>query len=305
MKKISLILISIFCSLTIVNADVTTIPRTEDDLGVNKDITITESRKKIILNTPRVDAAEKIYDFANILDENTKQQLYEKAKDYVSHTSMDIVILTLDFTYSDSQIENYAVNFYDYNDFGLDFDNYSGILIVRNANNYNRFFNIYTFGDAQLYYPYERCEEILDNIYEDIRSDRYLEGFSLFINDAKDFYDDGIPSDYDDYYIDDTGHVQRSYSIPWIGVTISAGIVTTIVVIILVKKNKMVKKATEAENYLNRNSINYKKSNDIFLHSRTSSYTVSSSSGGGGGSFGGSRTGSSGRGYGGGGGRHG
>ena len=164
------------------------------------------------------------------------------------------------------------------------------------------YFNIYTFGDAQLYYTCERCEEILDNIYEDIRSDQYLEGFGTFIEDAKDFYTGGIPSDYDDYYIDDNGYMRKNYSVPFVGVTIVSGVITVIVIVILVKKNKMVKKATEAENYLDRNSINYKKSNDIFLHSHTSSYVVSSSSGG---SSGGSRTGSSGRGYGGGGGRHG
>lgn len=303
MKKFTLTLVTILFGLTIVKAEVATIPRSEDDLGVNKNITITDSRKKTILNTPRVNAEEKIYDFANIMDETTEQKLYEKVNSYVALTSMDMVILTTDLTYSDYQIEQYAVNFYDYNDFGLTFDNYSGILIVRNSNNYNRYFNIYTFGDAQLYYSYERCEEILDSIYEDIRSDRYLEGFNIFINDAKEFYNEGIPSDYDDYYIDDTGHLKKSYSIPFSGVTIAAVVSTAIVVTILVKKNKMVKKATDAENYLNHNSINYKKSNDIFLHSHTSSYIVSSSSGGG--SSGGSRTGSSGRGYGGGGGRHG
>lgn len=301
MKKIILILTILF-NLTTINAEVTTIPRTEDDLGVNKEITITESNKDNILRTPRVDASKKIYDFANIIDENIEQELFDNIKEYIDLSSMDMVILTTDLTYSDYQIEEYAVDFYDYNDFGLNFKNYSGILIVRNANEYNRYFNIYTFGDAQLYYPYERCEEILDNIYEDIRSDQYLEGFGTFIEDAKDFYNEGIPSDYDDYYIDDNGYMRKNYSVPFVGVTIVSGVITVIVIVILVKKNKMVKKATEAENYLDRNSINYKKSNDIFLHSHTSSYVVSSSSGG---SSGGSRTGSSGRGYGGGGGRHG
>lgn len=301
MKKIILILTILF-NLTTINAEVTTIPRTEDDLGVNKEITITDSNKDNILRTPRVDASKKIYDFANIIDENIEQELFDNIKEYIDLSSMDMVILTTDLTYSDYQIEEYAVDFYDYNDFGLNFKNYSGILIVRNANEYNRYFNIYTFGDAQLYYPYERCEEILDNIYEDIRSDQYLEGFGTFIEDAKGFYTEGIPSDYDDYYIDDNGYMRKNYSVPFVGVTIVSGVITVIVIVILVKKNKMVKKATEAENYLDRNSINYKKSNDIFLHSHTSSYVVSSSSGG---SSGGSRTGSSGRGYGGGGGRHG
>lgn len=304
MKKITLIMLAILFNLTTINAEVTTIPRSEDDLGVNKDINITESNKDNILRTPCVDASEKIYDFANIIDESIEQELFNKIEEYIDLSSIDMVILTTDLTYSDYQIEEYAVDFYDYNDFGINFENYSGILIVRNANEYNRYFNIYTFGDAQLYYPYERCEEILDDIYEDIRSDRYLEGFETFIKDAKDFYNEGIPSDYDDYYVDDNGYIKKAYTVPFVGVTIFSGVITVIVIVILIKKNKMVKKATEAENYLDRNSINYKKSNDIFLHSHTSSYVVSSSSGGSGGS-GGSISGSSGRGYSGGGGRHG
>lgn len=298
MRKLNLIILAFFFSLNFVKAEVTTIPRTDDDLGVNKDIVITESNKDNVLRTPRVDVSEKIYDFADILNEDIEQKLYNSVVEYVQYTNMDMVIITTDLTYSDSEIEDYAADFYDYNDFGIDFKNYSGILIIRNANGYNRYFNIYTFGDAQLYYPYERCEEILDNIYDDISSDRYLEGFGKFINDAKAFYDEGIPSEYDDYYIDDQGYLKKNYSIPFAGISIFSGIVTTIIIVILIKKNKMVKKATKAEKYLDYNSINYKVSNDIFLHSYTSSYTVSSSSGGGSG-------GSSGRGHGGGGGRHG
>lgn len=59
---------------------------------------------------------------------------------------MDMVILTIDLPYDDEQIEDYAADFYDYNDFGIDFDLYSGIIIVRNINSFNRYFNIYTFG---------------------------------------------------------------------------------------------------------------------------------------------------------------
>ena len=40
MKKITLIMLAILFNLTTINAEVTTIPRSEDDLGVNKDINI-------------------------------------------------------------------------------------------------------------------------------------------------------------------------------------------------------------------------------------------------------------------------
>ena len=69
--------------------------------------------------------------------------------------------------------------------------------------------------------------------------------------------------------------------------------------LILVNKNKMIKRATKAAEYMDKKSVNYSVKNDRFITSRTTSYTVSSSSGGG------SRGGSSGRGFSSGGGRHG
>ena len=49
MRKLNLIILAFFFSLNFVKAEVTTIPRTEDDLGVNKDIVITESNKDNVL----------------------------------------------------------------------------------------------------------------------------------------------------------------------------------------------------------------------------------------------------------------
>ena len=73
--------------------------------------------------------------------------------------------------------------------------------------------------------------------------------------------------------------------------------------LILIKKNKMVKKQYQAEQYLSKESINITNRKDIFIRSHTTSYTESSSSGSGGGSS--SHSGSSGGGHSSGGGRHG
>ena len=70
--------------------------------------------------------------------------------------------------------------------------------------------------------------------------------------------------------------------------------------LIMIRKNKMVRKATTASAYLDKNSINYREHLDQFTHSHTTHYTISSSSGGGG-----SHGGSSGGGHSSGGGRHG
>jgi uncharacterized protein len=306
MKKIWLILISLFLGLSIVAASTNTTPRTDDDLGVNKKWNINANNIENVKRTPRVDASEKVYDFAEIMTEAEEAELYNKIKNYIDETHMDMVILTIDKEFSDTEIDDYAVDFYDYNDFGLDYEKYDGIIIVRNINSYNRYFNIHSFGNAQLYYDYWTLEAILDEIYEDIRNDRYLDGFSKFIASARSYYNEG-PSK--DYYVDDDGYLQKNppvYVLPLVPALGISGFVTLIVMIVLIKKNKMIKKETSAGVYMDRSTVCYNKKVDQFLHSHTSSYTVSSSSGGGGGhSGGGSHSGSSGGGHSSGGGRHG
>lgn len=300
MKKIFIILSAFFLGLTFVNAQVNYQERTLDNLGVNKNITITDANRNNILRTPLVDASEKIYDFADVLDDTTKQTLLNKMNAFIEKSNMDIVIVLIDKELSDDEIEDYAADFYDYNDFGLNYSYYSGILLIRNVNSYNRFFNIYTFGEAQLYYTYDRCESILDDIYDDIKADRYLEGLTTYISEAEYYFEQGKVSD--DQYIDDNGFVKTKYKVPYLLSAIISGTITTITMCILVGKNKMVKKELKANTYLDRNSIKYNKQNNIFLHSHTSSYTINTDSGG---SGGGSHSGSSGMGHSGGGGRHG
>ena len=111
-----------------------------------------------------------------------------------------------------------------------------------------------------------------------------------------------------DYYVDEKGYLQKypgTYHIPWSLSSIISIVITAIIMLVLIRKNKMVMKATQAGEYLNKKSINISNRKDVFLHSHTSSYTVSSDSGGGGGGGHSSHSGSSGGGHSSGGGRHG
>ena len=300
MKKFYLVLITFLIGINSVFAAPKTMPRTDDDLGVNKNFNITEENIGNVKRTPRVDASEKIYDFAEILIDSEEKKLYQKISNYIEKTNMDMVILTTDLEYLDDELEDYAADFYDYNDFGIDFDKYSGLLLIINMNSYNRFFNVYTFGMAQAYYDYNTCEAILDYMFDDIKAGYYFDGFSQFISSAEDYFKRG-PNE--NIYIDDDGYAyyKRTYNIPWGIAIIISGIATIITMIVLIKKNRMIKKETLAGIYIDKNSIKYNNMVDQFLHSHTSSYTVSSNSSSGGSI---SHSGSSGGGHGGGGGRH-
>lgn len=287
------------------NNEVKTLERLEsNNYGVNKKFEVNSSNKNIILNTPYVDASLKVYDFASILTEDEEKEIYNYSMEFKKKTGMELIYLTIDMEYTnDSKNEDFAANFYDYNDFGIDLEHYDGILLLRNNYALDKYYDMYTFGSAQLYFNQSRYDDILDSIYYDLTNDNYLEGFRYFKDKCLNYYNVGKPSKYKNSYIDEMGMIRNRFSVPYLLASIISFIVTLFVVIINVRKNKMIKKATEATVYVDKKSINYTEKVDQFINSRTTSYTVSSSSSSGGGSS--SHIGSSGGGHSSGGGRHG
>ena len=308
LKYIFLIVLTYF-SIINVYASTTTYNRNElENYGIKKNIDV-NAKMSYIMKTKAVNADEKIYDFANLLTDEEEQQLKLKIDKFIEDNNMDMVIVTDSFSYvRDEENESYADDFYDYNDFGLKHEHNSGVLLLRNANPSNPYYHMSTTGDAQLYLNDARINRILDDIYYDIRSGKYLDGFTKFIDQTDYYVKQGKPNTANNYYIDDDGNMHRAkgkFHPPIVSATLAGFVVALIVILIMVSKNKMVKKATKAEEYLNKESANITRREDKFIRSHTSSYTVSSSSGGhshgGGHSF---HSGSSGFSHGGGG-RHG
>ena len=275
MKKLSKVLIVIlllFVSVS-VSASVTVKDRNDfENYGVNKKWKINESNKSNVLSTPLVNVDDKIYDFADAISDYDEINLKNIINNFVSKTNMDMVIVTINEPYySDAEMEEFAADFYDYNDFGLNFEKYSGVLLLRNASLNNRYYNIYTFGEAQLYFSYERLEYTLDDIYDDIYNDEYLSGFTTFINKMEN------------YYVDNMGFLKEKYNPPIFMSLIISAKITGIVMYILISKNKMVRKASAANDYLEKETINYTQKRDDFITTRTTSHRIntgSSSSGG-------------------------
>lgn len=306
MKKISLFLLLLFVGILPVYADIEEYTRTESNhYGVNKKWNITSSNQSHIMATPYVDASLHIYDYADILSVSEENALKSELENFINIAKMDVVILTIDQPYyKDSFHENYAADFYDYNDFGLNFENYSGVLLLRNAYDSNPYFNVYMFGNAQLYFSYKRAEDMLDHIYPSIKNKEYLRGFQLFISDYLNYYKAGIPKEMKYYRVDDMGFLQKKFKPPFLFAFAASIAASALVVSLFIKKNKMIKVATKAEQYLNQDTIYYKKQEDKFVSTHTTSYTVNSTSSGSGGGFS-SSSGSSGGGHSSGGGRHG
>lgn len=283
--------------------------RTEaNNYGVNKNWTINSSNMSNVLKTPLVDSSLKIYDYANILSDEDETKLKKQIDDFVNSTNMDMVILTINEPYVyEEDIETIASDFYDYNDFGIGTKYYDGILLVRNTYEEDPFFNIYTFGEGQLYFEYDRCESILDEIYPYFKDGKdYYNGMKIFIEESNRYYKKGY--DETKFYLNDYGELvyyPEPYKVPYIWTILSGGITSVLGVLGLSKKNKMVMKSTEANDYIDKSNIKYTLSEDKFISTITTHHVMSDNSSGGGSGGGFSHSGSSGGFHGGGGGRHG
>lgn len=265
-----------------------------NNYGVNKKWIITNENKNDVLSTPYVNSSQKIYDYSDILTEEEENEIKELIDEYIRTTNMDMVVLTIDMPddnyFPDSVYDAYAANFYDYNDFGLNIEDYSGVLLLRDSDQYSPFYNVYMFGKAQLYYDVDRTEEMLSAIYPYFSTNDYLLGYKKFISMYTKYYNQGIPESNSNMTLDENGMMYVKYEPPIMLAILISSIVTIIVGFILVNKNKMIKKETYAYDYLNRNSIKYLKDNKILVSTNTTRHynPPSSSSSGGGGSIRGS-----------------
>lgn len=289
MKKIIISLL-ILISLN-VSASTNTFERTEEDLRINDWITVTEENKQHILNTPSVLETEHIYDFADLLSEEEETSLLNEVNKYIETYFMDMVIVT---TKENSYTaEEYADDFYDYNNFGIG-NNRAGILILIDM--LNREFYISTTGEAILLYNDNRIDSILDDMTYDMKNANYYKALKISINKASDYASEGIPEENKNSYIDEFGnyvYVEPDKPYPLVLFLIISVSVATIILVIFVKKNKLVRKAYEATSYMKEDTKEINIIRNTFLTSHTSRVYIPSSSGSSGSSSGGSSTHSS------------
>ena len=281
-KKIIVLILLLFVTFPVL-ASTNTKERTADNnYGVTK-FEVTSKNKDYILKTPYVDASEKIYDFSDILTAEEEASLYEKMENFHEKTNYDFVIVTSSLQYSmDSANEDYAADFYDFNDFGK-----NGVIFYRNTYEADPYYGLYSFGEAQLVITNNRIESyILDDIYDDIHEKRYYEGLSKLIDILDSTYDKGVDPSYSNYYVDENGMLQKekNYETPVLISLAIAGIVTAITMSSMVSKNKMIRAAIRATEYVDRANTNMTVKQDNFIRSATTSHYIgssSSSSGGG------------------------
>lgn len=128
MKKCINYLVTVFILFFLFNincyASTETYTRTSDNLRIPSDVVADSSNYNDIMSTPSVNADEKVYDFANVLEPEQERSIYEKVLEYNKTSNYDAVVVTVN-DLAGKDVSQYAYDFYDYNDFKLE-----GVIFV-------------------------------------------------------------------------------------------------------------------------------------------------------------------------------
>ncbi len=242
----------------------------------------------------------------HIIDENRHvsdyrgEDLRKRAEEFAEKSGFNIIICVCDDIgepKTDQHTVEYADDMYD----ELCGINTDGILLL--INNDTEYDYISTSGACINYYSDYRIEMILDAVYDDIIAGDFASAAAEFLYTAEYYYDMGKANHQTDVMGAEVDTVDFAAGILVLGVV---GLVVGIIIFFgNLKKYKLEKPS--AAFYVNRNTLSYKRFEDIFLGNFTNRIYSPRSSGGSGGGGGRGRSSthrSSGGGRHGGGGRH-
>ena len=288
-----LIAILLFSFSLVVNAEVVTYERTKENYRVPSDIEVNSTNEWNVLNTPSVDQDVKVYDFANLLNDSQEKSLFNSIIRFTNKTGLEAVIATIDDNPGKS-VRDEAADFYDYNYFKK-----NGIIFLIDME--VREYAIVTTGSAMDVYPNTEIDLMLDNVYPYMVNKNYFSACNTFLEDIERYFS----VQEDDYYYDETSDSyvkKQSIGSRALNAFFGAGIVATVVILIMLFQCRMVRKANSSRSYLVEETKKIDNLGEIKTGSHTSRVRIQTSSGSSGGSYrsgGGSRSssfrGSSGR----------
>ncbi|MBE6157627.1 MAG: TPM domain-containing protein [Firmicutes bacterium] len=269
LKLVLALVITMMFMVVPVNASTNTKERTEADYLIPSGITVNDYNKDKILKTPAVNSEEKVYDFANLFTDNEETKLKDEIDTYINIHNMDLVVVTINSN-NKASARDYADDFYDYNDFGIG-STRDGVLFLIDMD--NREIWMSTTGNAIKMYNDYRIESSLDQVYSYMSDEEYYTGTSKYISKISDYASKGLPSN--------SSSVEMSRAKIILFSLLGGLILTGIIMGILIAKNRLVRKATTASEYLNKDSVDIKNLGDTLISSHTTKTKIEHDTGGG------------------------
>ena len=219
------------------------------------------------INVSAIDTSIKLYDNADIFSNNEEEIIKDKINKYISDYDMDLVIVTTSInTYGTT--EKFLEHFYQDNNFGITSKKNGTIMAIDLDNN---IYEYISYGEMQRYLDDDRIDKIydyVDEMYSANNKDYYVLTTS-FIEQLDYYVSLGIPNSNKNTYISSDGIMHLKRTFPWFNTSVFALIISSVVVLILAYKSKMIKKATTANNYIDNNSINITNRVDRFVTTHT------------------------------------
>lgn len=222
------------------------------------------------INVKAFDRDYNIKDYSHTLTYTELESLKDKAEEYYNEKGMEVIILIYDYGYSDATLERMARAYFDER-YSNSYGSYLA-LDIKDADLYGYMFH---FDASDDYYS----EHEKDLMLSDIRKVKNNGTYAI----CNQFIDSSIK------YADE----EKNYT-GLVMLIILPFVIAGITIAILIKKNKMVQKATQASAYLDKSNVVFTSRQDRYITTTTSRVRINTSSSSGGGSHGGGSHGMSG-----------
>lgn len=234
---------------------------------------------------------DKVYDNAGILQDEDIEELQDMCVSAAKKIKLDLVIVTTNDV-GGKNSEEYADDFYDYNDFGYD-QGRSGILMLIDLENRNVWLS--TKGIAIEYFNDDDIENTLDDIFLYMDGPDYGEACKEFVRSVKrhvyevndEYYSyvkpwfEGDYTDYEEYRDSDeyTGNKEKNIlSYPLVDLAIA--VIVAFIVVLIMAYNQKSKMTANGSTYINKNEFKIHSSRDMFLRTTVTKVKIEESSSG-------------------------
>lgn len=219
-----------------------------------------------INNINAFDTSLKVYDYAQVLSIEEEEKLKKEIDLFIANHNMDMALVTVKY-HEKIDTMNYADDFYDYNGFGIGSNNDGLIFVIDFTFGYTDIW-MSTTGKAINLYTDARIDSILDSV--SFKKNRgYYEMLDTFIEESNYYANIGISS------------YNNESKINFKNIIIISLVIPSIIILILILKNKMIKAAITASHYLIKDSVIINKRSDKFITTHTTSVRINDSSSGG------------------------
>ena len=209
------------------------------------------------VNVKAFDRDYNIKDYSDTLTESELDTLKDLAEDYYEKHNMEVVILIYKQNYSEYTLKSLARDYFDQK-----YSNSYGAYLALDVTNASDDIYEFQFDGSDDYYSESEKDKILD----DIRSVKYDGTFAICKQYIKS--------------VDKYSNKQKNY-FGYIVVIVLPFVIAGITISVLISKNKMVRKATTAAAYLNKDDINITRREDRFVTTHVTRVPINTSSGGG------------------------